>query len=260
VSDALSILIVDDDRMMAKTLQDILRVNGHRTEVAHSGPEALEKVGQHHLDCVLSDIRMPGISGVELVRAIMAERSDLLLILMTAYSADSLVEEGLEEGALAVLSKPLNISPLLAFFSSVPREHCVAIVDDDPQFCKTLGDILQAQGFQVVQITDPHGVAERVEEHAEIVILDVKFNGISGLDVLREIRELRPDLPVIVVTGHKDDLEITVQRATDIGAFASLLKPIAVEQLLDLLDQACRQELTRLWQRSVGSRHAIHAS
>lgn len=253
MSDALRILIVDDDHMMAKTLRDILRVKGHQTEVAHSGPEALEKVRQHPPDCVLSDIKMPGISGVELVRAIKVERSDLPIILMTAYSADSLVEEGLDEGAVAVLTKPLNMAPLLAFFSSVPREHSIAIVDDDPQFCKTLGDILQAQGFHVVQITDPHGVAERVEAGADVVILDIRLNGINGLDVLKEITELRPDLPVIVVTGHQNELEKAVDRATEIGAFASLVKPLAVEQLLELLDQACRQELARLWKRSVGN-------
>jgi two-component system response regulator HydG len=259
VSDALRILIVDDDRMMARTLMDILRVKGHQAEVAHSGPEALGKIRQHPFDCVLSDIKMPGISGVELVRAIKAERSDLLIILMTAYSSDSLVEEGLEEGAIAVLAKPLNMGPLLTFLSSMPREHCVAIVDDDPQFCRTLGDVLLAQGFKVVEITDPQSVAERVEEHAEVVILDIRLRGISGLDVLREIRELCPDLPVILVTGDQNDPEITVERVTESGAFAFLFKPLALEELLELLDLACRQQLTRLWQQSVGSRNAIRS-
>jgi DNA-binding NtrC family response regulator len=260
LSDALRILIVDDDRMMAKTLQDILRVNGHAAEVAHSGPEALEKVGQCPLDCVLSDIKMPGTNGVELLRAMKAERSDLLVILMTAYSTDSLVEEGLAEGAIAVLSKPLKIGPLLAFFASVPKARCVAIVDDDPQFCKTLGDILQAKGFDVIRITDPYGAAKQVEGNAEVVILDMKLNGISGLDVLRELTEMRPGLPVIMVTGHHNELGTMIEEATESGAFTFLLKPVAAGQLLELLDQACRQGLIDLWQRSVGNRNSIRYS
>ena len=87
----------------------ILAVRGYETEVVHSGPEALEEVEQPPFDCVLSHIGMPEVSGVELYRAIKARQLDLPVVLMTAYSTDDLVQEGLEEGALAALTKPLDI-------------------------------------------------------------------------------------------------------------------------------------------------------
>ena len=67
MSELLRILVVDDDRRMAKTLVDIFRVKGYEAEAAHSGSEALEKVmggpfgcaQNGSFDCVLSDIRMP---------------------------------------------------------------------------------------------------------------------------------------------------------------------------------------------------------
>lgn len=113
---SLRIFVVDDDQSMAKTLADIFRIKGHQTEVAHSGPEALEKIEQQSFDCVLSDIKMPGINGVELFRAIRALQPDLPIVLMTAYTEDCLVQQGLAEGALAALTKPLNIDTLLTFF------------------------------------------------------------------------------------------------------------------------------------------------
>ena len=157
MSEKLSILVVDDDPSMAKTLVDIFRVKGHQAEAAHSGPEALAKVTQAHFECVLTDVKMPEVNGVELYRAIKARRPDLPVVLMTAYSTDSLVKEGLEEGVIAALTKPLDINALLSFFSALRKERSIVIVDDNPEFARTLGDILRARGFAVTQITDPHG-------------------------------------------------------------------------------------------------------
>jgi CheY-like chemotaxis protein len=115
----LSILVVDDDQSMAKTLADIFRIKGYLTDVAHCGSDALKKVEQAAFDCVLSDIKMPDINGVELYKAIKKIQPELPVMLMTAYSTDTLVNEGLAEGIVAVLTKPLNIPELLAYFSSL---------------------------------------------------------------------------------------------------------------------------------------------
>ena len=121
MSEELRILIVDDDQRMANTLKDILSVKGYGTEVAFSGSEALGKVGKEKFDCVLTDVKMPEMNGVELYKAIKGIQPDIPVVLMTAYSADMLVKEGLEEGAIGTLAKPLDIEVLLAFFSKKRR-------------------------------------------------------------------------------------------------------------------------------------------
>ncbi len=90
----LHILVVDDDRRMAKTLVNIFQVKGYQVEAAHSGPEALEKVAGGRFDCVLTDIKMPEMNGVELYRAIKARQPDLTVVLMTAYSTASWSRRG----------------------------------------------------------------------------------------------------------------------------------------------------------------------
>ena len=245
-STALRILIVDDDPMMAGTLRDILRVKGYQAEMAHGAPQALDMVERQAFDCVLSDIRMPGGSGVDLYRAIEARRPDLPVVLMTAYSTSALVQEGLNAGAIAVLDKPLDLSLLLGFLSSLRRERPIAIVDDDPQFCQTLGDILRARGFAVLQITDPHGVAQRVEGEGQIVLLDMRLNGVNGLDVLREIRKRHPHLPVILVTGYRQEMTTAIEAALEIGAYTCFYKPLQIEKLLQALTEIHHQELGRM--------------
>lgn len=127
MSESLRVLVVDDDPSTAKTLSDILRAKGHRVHMAHSGPVALARVEQAAFDCLVSDIRMPGMNGVDLYRAIKVHQPNLPTVLMTAYSADSLVGEGLEEGALAALTKPLDIEELLELLIHIRDQNRTAL-------------------------------------------------------------------------------------------------------------------------------------
>jgi len=233
----LSILIVDDDRRMARTVGDILKVKGYQAETAFSGSEALKKIKETHFDCVLTDVKMPGINGVELYQAIKEIRPYLPVVLMTAYSSDALIKKGLKEGALASLTKPLDINLLLSFFSSLRREQSIVIVDDDLNFSKTLAGILKERDFQVTQVSDPKNLTDKLKPEGEIVLLDMKLNEVSGLEVLKEIRKLYPCLPVILVTGYREEMSQAIKTALEISAYACLCKPFQIDELIQLLGQ-----------------------
>jgi len=252
------VLIVDDDRQMAKTLTDIFRVKGYRAEAAHSGAEAMEKVkaaaretgGQ--FDCVLTDIKMPDMSGVELHRAVKALAPELPVVFMTAYAADEMVKKGLEEGGIALLAKPLDIDLMLNFFSSLHKESAIVIIDDDRNFCKTLHDILEARGFNVAEITDSAADIRQVPMPEEqVAILDMKLNGVSGLEVIREIRNHYPRLPIILVTAYRQEMAEAIQAGLKIGDFACLYKPFEIEELLDVLAGIRRRELASVLGRRI---------
>jgi len=252
MTEKLRILVVDDDRRLAKTLVDILRVKGHQAEAVYSGPKALDTLKQEQFDCVVSDIRMPEMSGVDLQLAIREQHPQTPVVLMTAYSSDRLVEEGLEQGALAILAKPLDINNLLCFLSSLRRQQSVAIVDDDPAFCQTLGDILEARGFAVSKLTDPSGVAESLDSDELAVLLDMKLNSIGGLEVLKEIRGRCPRLPVILVTGYRQEMSAAIQAALEIGAYTCLYKPFQIDELLQVLAEIHNRDLSRILGRAMG--------
>ncbi len=245
MSENLRILIVDDDQRMAKTLKDIFNVKGYEAEVAHSGREALKELAKGQFNCVLADIKMPEMNGVDFYKMLKKEQPDIPVVMMTAYSADKLVNEGLKEGAIAVLSKPLDIEALLSFFSALRKDRYIVIVDDDPNFCKTLGDILQARGFAVTQITDPHDVVAKIRADAQVLLLDMKLNGINGLDLLKEIRKHYPHLPVILVTGYRDEMGEAIEAALKISAYACLYKPLQIEELLQFLNEIHHRELAK---------------
>jgi len=251
----LRVLVVDDNQMMVKTLRDILKIKGYQSEAAFSGPEALEKIEQGNFDCVLSDIKMPDVSGVDLYRAIKAKQPHLPVVLMTAYATDSLIKEGLEEGVVAVLTKPLDINLLLEFLASLTQGRSVVIVDDDPEFCRTLSDVLQAQHFKVKQFTEVDGLVDQLDASEEIVLLDMKLKGHDGLDILREIRDRHPLLPVILITGHKDELNADLKDGLEISAYTYLYKPLQMDELLKILTQIFHQELGRILGRPANKPH-----
>ena len=109
------VLIVDDDEFQVVSLVDIFNNKGFEAEVANSGEDALEMIKNKEYDCVVSDIRMPIMNGVELFKAARKIRPNIPFVLMTAYSNDDLVKEGLKEGALLTLNKPLDINSLISY-------------------------------------------------------------------------------------------------------------------------------------------------
>lgn len=239
----LRILIVDDDQSMTRTLADILTLAGHETVEAWSGLQALEQIRTQSFDCILTDVRMPGMDGVEFHRQLRQSHPGLPVALMTAYASDEIIRQGLEEGVVGVFDKPLDITHLLGFFDSLARNRIIAVVDDDPAFCRTLGDILRQRGFEVKQITNPHADVGWMASESQVILLDMKLNSISGFDLLKIIRARYPSLPVLLVTGYRQEMAETIQAAQEFGAYACLYKPLEIPALLEKLT---RIQLERL--------------
>ncbi|MFZ5909916.1 MAG: response regulator [Chloroflexota bacterium] len=231
----LRILIVDDDRRMTRTLADILSLAGHEAAEAFSAEQAIQLAGAQAFDCVLTDFKMPGMNGVELHRELRQAQPGLPIILMTAYAADELIRQGLDEGIVAAFDKPLDMAQLLHFFALLAKARTVTIVDDDPTFCQTLGDILAGRGFKVARITDPHADMDALIAESQVVLLDMKLNSLSGLDVLKTIRAKYPFLPVLLVTGYRQETAEAIQQALEINAYACLYKPLEIPKLLEML-------------------------
>ena len=121
MSIAFSVLVVDDNPSLAESLTDILTIKEYKVYTASSGAEALEVLRNHPVDVLLTDVRMPDMDGVKLHRAIKKIHPKIFTILMTAYSADDIIQRGMAEGIKTVLNKPLDIDFLLTLLSAARR-------------------------------------------------------------------------------------------------------------------------------------------
>jgi two-component system, NtrC family, response regulator HydG len=108
-----TILVVDDDRSNRETLRRILTKAGYEVEDAASGKEALERLRARATSLMLTDLKMPGMDGVELLRASRVVSPDTEVVLMTAYGTVETAVESMKEGAYDFLTKPLKRHEIL---------------------------------------------------------------------------------------------------------------------------------------------------
>jgi DNA-binding NtrC family response regulator len=108
-----SVLLVDDDAGTRETLKDILEAKRFSVATAGSGEAAIAMARSRRYDAVLMDVVMPGVNGVEALRAIRGIDPDASVIMMSAFTSHELVAEARRASALAVLPKPLEIDRVL---------------------------------------------------------------------------------------------------------------------------------------------------
>ena len=108
------VLIVDDERSILDTLQILLRGKGFEVAAAQSGREALERLEEFSPDVILSDIRMPGVSGLDLLAAVRERDPEVPVILMTAQASLQSAVQAVNQGAFYYLQKPFSNDELVA--------------------------------------------------------------------------------------------------------------------------------------------------
>ncbi len=113
-----NILIVDDNTSLCKTMSFILGRKGCDVTIANDGFEAIQKVKEGNFDIIFMDIKMPQMDGVEAYRGIKKIRS-AVVVMMTAYAVDGLVEEALQEGAYGVIYKPLDMAEVFGLLDEI---------------------------------------------------------------------------------------------------------------------------------------------
>ena len=106
------IVVVDDETSMREMLRIVLRRDGYQVIVAQSGTEAIELLQRQPVDLLLSDIRMPDKSGVDVLRAAKAVNPDIVAFMMTAYASTDTAVEAMRLGAVDYFTKPFNMDEL----------------------------------------------------------------------------------------------------------------------------------------------------
>ncbi|MGD9241506.1 MAG: response regulator [Desulfobacterales bacterium] len=113
----------------------------------------------------------------------------------------------------------------------------VLLVDDEREFVQTLSERLMMRDMGPAVAYDGESALNLIrEDEPEVMIIDLKMPGINGLEVLRTVKETRPEIEVIILTGHghDDDRELCMK----LGAFAYLQKPLDINELSEIIKKA----------------------
>jgi DNA-binding NtrC family response regulator len=106
------LLIVDDEMIMREYLADIFQDEGFEVVKVNSGESAIEHLDREAFDLVIADMKMPGISGIEVFQHARDKQPNAKVILITAYSMDMSGKQYLEEGAYGFILKPFELNDI----------------------------------------------------------------------------------------------------------------------------------------------------
>ncbi len=124
--ESMKILVVDDEAPIRDMLQKGLTLRGgFSIEVAQSGIEAIEKIEKDVFDLVLTDLMMPEMDGLELLKTVKGTRPEVMVILMTAYGSIETAVEAMRIGANDYITKPVDFNELLIHISKAQKENAL---------------------------------------------------------------------------------------------------------------------------------------
>ncbi len=118
-----TILIVDDEKSMREFLKILLVKEGYKVITAQDGDRALELIQKSPVDLVVSDIRMPGISGLELLARIKDHDEDVPVIMITAFASPDDAVQAMKSGAYDYISKPFNVDEIKSVIHSATKRN-----------------------------------------------------------------------------------------------------------------------------------------
>ncbi|KPJ83885.1 MAG: Fis family transcriptional regulator [Spirochaetes bacterium DG_61] len=140
----------------------------------------------------------------------------------------------------------------------------VLVIDDEKNIRETLKDVLEDDGYTVFLAGNGKRALDMLDVHAvDVVLLDLWLPEMGGMEVLEEIKKHDSDLPVVIISGH-GTIDLAV-KATKVGAFDFIEKPLSIERVLTVIDHAIkidklRQENLALRQRSQSNYYMVNGT
>jgi len=241
-----AILIVDDNVGLCRSTALVLGHKGYAVATAGDGPEAIEKVKDRPFDIIFLDVKMPVLDGVETYRRIKEIRPDAVVMMMTAYAVEDLVQDALREGAYGIVYKPLDIKRMIALIEEVKQEKqgaLILVVDDDRETAVILKNILVKKGYDVgVARTGEEAISRARKQAYDILFIDMKLPTINGLETYLALRDIQPEAVAIMMTGHRQAMADLVEEALNNHAYTCVYKPLDMEELLELVEEIWRRK------------------
>lgn len=137
------ILVVEDEPLIRENLADYLRQEGYQCETAGSGKEALDRLQQQEFDLVITDIRMPEFTGLELLQEISHSYPDTAVIMITAVADLQTAVQSMKQGAYDYITKPFDLEKVMESVRNTL--HSCAVRREDQEITERLKAVVQTK-------------------------------------------------------------------------------------------------------------------
>jgi PAS domain S-box-containing protein/putative nucleotidyltransferase with HDIG domain len=226
MEDMLSVLVVDDDVALSKTLADILRVKGYAPTTVGSGKAALEQIERTTPPVAVIDLRLPDIDGLEVLQRIKKVSPNTECIVLTGYASESSAIEAINLGAYSYIRKPYDVDQLLLTIQRAAERKAAdqALRESEEQYrelVENASDIIFTTDLEG-RFTSSNPAASRVFGYEVEEILHLNIADVVDRAYLPLLRErIRPTLqnahhtePYELLTSSKDGRPVWVEVST----------------------------------------------
>jgi two-component system OmpR family response regulator len=253
----LHVLIVDDEQDFVKSASKALNRRGFDCSGVLDGASALQKLREGWFDVVVLDLKMPGLDGEEVFRRIQRDYPGLPVIMLTGHGSIPHAFQTAKKGIADYVAKPCDMDELAERIRRVEaaayarRETCredatrdsesevigLLVVDDEADFLHSIQKSLSHRNMTVWTAQSPSGAFALLKEQLiDVVVLDVRLPEMDGLEVLRRVKRMNPDIEVVLLTGFPS-IDTAVEGIKQ-GAFAYVTKPGDIEDLARKIREA----------------------
>jgi DNA-binding NtrC family response regulator len=251
-----NILIIEDERNLARTLAQALRVGLDRKfeiETCESGEEAFHKLHEKPYSLIISDLRLPGIDGLELINYIKRFFSDTHVILITGFGSEE-VEAKANQITEGYLTKPFDILDLLRMVQKVidPRQkkngafqkddltddgpHRILIMEDDLGLRTIFGKVLRKSHYEVHEAPTVQTARDFLGKNEyKVFICDIHMGRERGTDLLSEFGDKLTEAgtQIVMCSAYGQYRSLT----EEMGADFFLEKPISLGTFITLINR-----------------------
>ena len=259
------LLVVEDNDIERQSIVELLSHDDIEISTAQTGAEAIERLLDRPFDCCVLDLRLPDISGFDLLEKVQADPAlrDIPIVIFTGKDLSREEEQQLKTMAKSILVKdvqsPERLFDETALFlhrvvselpepkrkmldqlhssNTVLKSRKILVVDDDARNIFALTTLLENQEMNVISATNGRQAIEMLEKENDIaaVLMDIMMPEMDGYQTIREIRN-KPSLrslPILALTAKamKGDRE----KCLSAGASDYIAKPVNTNELLSLL-------------------------
>lgn len=206
------ILVIDDFAYIQLLFKRSLGKEGFEVTAAKTAAEAAEHLGLATFDLIVLDINLPDMSGLDLLRKMREQGVESRVLVVSAFAGPDMMGTVADLDVSGIFSKPVVLNDFIGKVKEVllgksPSDSKslpkLLVVDDQEQVCNLMDRTFSKEGFQVVGVGDGYEALTYIKhEEFKGVIIDLTLPGMDGLTLIEKIREIRGEMPIIVITAY----------------------------------------------------------
>lgn len=233
---SLDILVVDDERDLALGIADMLEADGHRVTLAHDAEAALELAQARNFDIVLLDVKLPGLSGVEILLPLRRALPGKTIVPMTGYRIDSLIATVVGDDNFMVLSAPETEDRVSEKLRGLGPGGMLVVLDWTGLLGPRLADRLGERGETVcLARTEAEALEAGPFSGSDVLVLDLGRTVARGLEAYLAVGEGGSSPKTIVIAQVPGNGEKTANPLRSISVAGCLFKPFDPAELLEMV-------------------------